>query len=292
MCELFALSSRLPTRATFSLQTFADRGGLGGRSIDGWGIAVYDGRDARLYKEPEPARNSAWLDFITHRRLPAQLLISHIRHATRGRLTLANTQPFGRELGGRMHVFAHNGRLDGVDELFARSEPIFRPLGETDSELAFCLLLERMAMYWRDDLVPSPEVRLAVVSSFAAEMRPLGPANFLYSDGEFIFAHGHRRTQSGGIIAPPGMWYLRRDCAVDPEALISAGVTIESDHAAQQLALFASVPLSNEPWRPFAEGEILVVAGGRPVTIVPRSLPPMMSARSRAEQRSDPDSMG
>lgn len=267
MCELFALSSRLPTRATFSLQTFADRGGLGGRSIDGWGIAVYDGRDARLYKEPEPARNSAWLDFITHRRLPAQLLISHIRHATRGRLTLANTQPFGRELGGRMHVFAHNGRLDGVDELFARSNRIFRPLGETDSELAFCLLLERMAMYWRDDLVPSPEVRLAVVSSFAAEMRPLGPANFLYSDGELIFAHGHRRIQSGGIIAPPGLWCLRRDCAIDADAFKPAGVTIEPGHVAQQLTLFASVPLSDEGWRPLAEGELIVVADGSPVPI-------------------------
>ncbi|MFI4999193.1 MAG: class II glutamine amidotransferase, partial [Reyranellales bacterium] len=52
MCELFCLSSRLPTRATFSLRAFADRGGPGGRSVDGWGVALHDGRDVRLYKEP------------------------------------------------------------------------------------------------------------------------------------------------------------------------------------------------------------------------------------------------
>ncbi len=46
--------------------------------------------------------------------LPTRLLISHIRHATRGALSLANTQPFGREFGGRTHLFAHNGRLEGA----------------------------------------------------------------------------------------------------------------------------------------------------------------------------------
>ncbi|MEJ2377660.1 MAG: class II glutamine amidotransferase [Pseudolabrys sp.] len=64
MCELFSLASRLPTVATFSLQTFAQHGGGKGWSVDGWGLAVYADRDARLYKEPEPAVDSEWLRFI------------------------------------------------------------------------------------------------------------------------------------------------------------------------------------------------------------------------------------
>ncbi len=271
MCELFCLSSHLPTRATFSLKNFAERGGLGKYSIDGWGLAAYDGHDVRLYKEPEPAGSSAWLDYIQSRRLPARLLISHIRHATRGSLTLANTQPFVRELGGRAHVFAHNGRLDGIDARFTRRSGRFAPLGDTDSEIAFCLLLEAMAAVWCDSNPPSIDARLAVFVDFAAKMRSLGPANFLYSDGELIFAHAHRRIQSSGVIAPPGLWFLRRDCAVDPDALLPAGVLIESGQPPQQLTMFASVPLSTEAWQPLGEGETVVVADGLPISIVPMS---------------------
>ncbi len=287
MCELFCLSSHHPTRATFSLKKFAERGGLGGHSIDGWGLAAYDGRDVRLYKEPEPAGSSAWLDFIQSRRLPAHLLISHIRHATRGSLTLANTQPFIRELGGRTHVFAHNGRLDDIDARVGNRTGRFSPLGDTDSEIAFCLLLEAMAAIWRDGCAPPIDARLAVFADFAAKTRPLGPANFLYSDGEVTFAHGHRRIQSSGIIAPPGLWCLRRDCAVDPEALMPAGVTIESDPTAQQITLFASVPLSDEAWRPLAEGEIVVVANGRPIVTAPPASPIPILDRQECHQQSE-----
>lgn len=280
MCELFCLSSRLPTRATFSLQAFAARGGIASHTVDGWGIAFHDGRDVRLYKEPEPAGDSPWLLFIQARRLPARLVISHIRHATRGDLTLANTQPFVRELGGRIHVFAHNGRLDGIDARFAGADRRFQPIGDTDSEIAFCLLLEAMAPLWRGAVVPPMESRLAVVDAFAAEMRSLGPANFLYSDGEFVFAHGHRRTQSSGAIAPPGLWCLQRDCAVDADALAPAGVSIEPAGAAQELVLLASVPLSGEAWRPLAEGEIVVVANGQ---VVPVGLPPIGRPSSRSQ---------
>jgi glutamine amidotransferase len=275
VCELFCLSSRLPTRATFSLHSFSARGGLGSHAIDGWGLALHDGRDVRLYKEPEPAGDSPWLAFIQARRHPAAFLISHIRHATRGGLTLANTQPFVRELGGRMHVFAHNGRLEGVEERLDGRQSRFQPVGETDSEIAFCLLLEGMAALWRNGNVPSMEARRTVVGDFAAAMRSLGPANFLYSDGEFVFAHGHRRIQSSGAIAPPGLWFLHRECAVDVDALAPAGVSIEPADPAQKLVLLASVPLSGEPWRPLAEGEIVVVANGQ---AVPAGLP---SSRSK-----------
>ena len=111
MCELFCLSSRLPTVVSFSLEAFARRGGSDSRNLDGWGLAYYDDRDVRLYREPEPAGDSAWLSFVERRRVASTLVLSHLRHATRGRLSLANTQPFARELGGRLHVFAHNADL-------------------------------------------------------------------------------------------------------------------------------------------------------------------------------------
>lgn len=257
MCELFGFSSLLPTRATFSLRSFADRGGFTSASVDGWGLAFLDGRDARLYKEPAPAADSCWLRFIEQRRIASRLMISHIRRATRGAKTHANTQPFQRELGGRTHVFAHNGVLDGIDQKFAGAARRFGPVGETDSEIAFCILLERLAPLWADGAMPELEKRRAVFEDFAAVMRALGPANFLYSDGDALFAHGHRRIQNGGAIAPPGLWRLERRCEPDRDAAdFPKG-------ARQHIVLFASVPLSGENWSSLAEGEAIVVKDGQ-----------------------------
>ena len=278
MCELFCLSSRLPTRATFSLHAFAQRGGYGARAVDGWGLAFHEGRDARFFREPEPAADSTWLAFIEGRRVPSRLVLSHIRHATQGSVSLANTQPFARELGGRMHVFAHNGRLDGIETRCAGQWRRFQPLGRTDSEVAFCVLLERLSALWCDGAVPLIEERLQVIEHFAGEMRKQGPANFLYTDGDALFAHGHRRLQADAHISPPGLWRLRRQCADDTDALSRAGVAIDDASDNQEIVLIASVPLTDGAWVPFAEGEVVAVRDGAVLTpqhsVTSVSIPP------------------
>jgi glutamine amidotransferase len=180
MCELFCLSSRLAAVISFSLAAFARRGGREGRNVDGWGLAYYDGHDVRLYREPEPAGDSTWLRFVEQRRVASTLILSHIRHAMRGGISLANTQPFVRELAGRLHVFAHNGRLNDIEIRYRGEWDRFRPIGDTDSEIAFCILLERLSEMWRGPAEPPLNARLAAVERFAADMRQLGPANFLY----------------------------------------------------------------------------------------------------------------
>lgn len=263
MCELFCLSSRQPTRATFALGLFAAHGAPTGRNIDGWGVAFHEGRDVRLYKEPEPAGGSPWLTFLERHMPPTQSLVSHIRRATRGANRHANTQPFARELGGRAHVFAHNGTLDGLD---ARPTRRFQPVGETDSERAFCLLLDRLADLWNGTAPPSLAARRAAVEAFAAEVRPLGIANFLYSDSEFLFGHAHRRTQADGRVAPPGLWLRHRGrglaAAAAPQPAMASGVTIEADTATQAITVLASVPVTDGPWMPLGEGEVVVLKAG------------------------------
>jgi glutamine amidotransferase len=230
--------------------------------VDGWGLAYFDGGDVRIYKEPEPAADSEWLHFIEGRRLPSQLVISHTRHATQGRVCLANTQPFVRELGGRMHVFAHNGHLPGVNAQHEKVRDHFAPIGDTDSEAAFCLLLERLVPLWRQGKVPALESRLKIIQDFAAQMRQLGPANFLYADGDALFAHGHRRTQADRTIAPPGLWRLQRQCGCDNDALLDSGIKIDVSSSPQRIVLFASVKLTDEPWQPLEEGEVIAVREG------------------------------
>jgi glutamine amidotransferase len=263
MCELFAMSARQPADVRFSLEEFSRHGGLAGPHKDGWGLAWYEGADVRLVKEPTAASDSACLEFIQEHPIRSTLVVSHIRKATQGGLTLANTQPFARELGGRMHVFAHNGDLDGARLRGAHPLGAYRPLGDTDSEYAFCALLARLAPSWRGPGEPALAARLALISEFAAALRPLGPANFLYSDGDALFVHGHKRTLADGI-RPPGLHVLCRTCAGETGAFATEGLSIASAQGAQEVALAASVPLTpGEPWRPLAEGEIVVLRGGR-----------------------------
>ncbi|MDH4190819.1 MAG: class II glutamine amidotransferase [Betaproteobacteria bacterium] len=268
MCELFAMSSRDPANLRFSLEAFSRRGGLGGANKDGWGIAWYVDEDVRLVKEPEPAAESACVRFIQDHPFAATIALSHIRKATQGRSVMKNCQPFVRELGGRTHVFAHNGNLD-IAALRARmSLEVFHPVGETDSEYAFCALLERLRAVWRDGAIPGLDARRGIVERFAAEIRPLGPANFIYSDGDAVFMHGHRRMHAGHREPmPPGLYQLCRRCAAqsDLAGVHAEGLTISaSGGGVQEVVLAASVPLTDEPgWRALAEGELVVARLGR-----------------------------
>jgi predicted glutamine amidotransferase len=262
MCELLAMSSLRPARLTFSLETLAAHGSPGGRQRDGWGAAFYQGADAALFREPNAAGDSALVRFLESGGPSTTLAISHIRRATRGEVSLANTQPFLREMAGHAQVFAHNGDLPGVEPAMQPAPTHYRPMGTTDSELAFCALLERMAALWKlASAVPTLSERLAVVAQFAAELRKLGPANFLYADGETLFVHGHRRIQASGKIEPPGLHVLSRQCAEGGESLHCHGVSVCPGF--QQVTLVASVPLTAEDWRPLAEGEVLAIASGK-----------------------------
>lgn len=208
-----------------------------------------DGGDAFVIREPAAAHGSALLASLQQHDPRSALAIAHVRHATQGEPLLRNTQPFERELGGRIHLFAHNGMLPGIERDRRFRARWTRPVGDTDSEHAFCALIDRLRPLW-DRGVPSLQHRLEEVAAFAADLRTLGPANFLYSDGDVIFAHGHRRRGATGAIEPPGLHVLCRSC---------------NEHGGQEVALVASVPLTSERWRSLAEGEIVVLREGRVV---------------------------
>jgi len=260
MCELLALSSSLPVRLTFSLRALAARGGGSGGTGDGWGVAFYQGPDVALFREPAAAADSPLVHFLESHGPATDLALSHIRHATRGAISLANTQPFVRELGGQTHAFAHNGDLPGIFEALAPGR--YHPVGQTDSEHAFCVLLERLRGLWRGSAPPGLEDRLSLVAEFAADLRALGPANFLYADGEVLFAHAHRRKQTGKAHPePPGLWMRQGHCTPDdPVAEQQTGVSLRPTH--QTVVWLASVPLAGDGWRSLEEGEVVAVRGG------------------------------
>ncbi|HHH39276.1 MAG TPA: class II glutamine amidotransferase, partial [Sedimenticola sp.] len=141
--------------------------------------------------------------------------------------------------------------------------------GETDSEWSFCHLMYLLQNLWLPPgAPPSLDRRYRAVTEFARKLQPLGPANFVYSDGEYLFVHGHRRTQPGREgFHPPGLHWLCRTCS--PGARHAPIPGLSFDPAAriphQKAVLVASVPLTDEAWKPLGEGEILVFRRGEQV---------------------------
>jgi glutamine amidotransferase len=262
MCELLGLSSNQPATVNVSIGTLAEHGSVGGSLKDGWGIAYYEGKDIRLIKDADSAYDSDWIRFIREHKLRSHIVIAHVRTATVGSRAYRNTQPFTRELAGRMHAFAHNGSLPALIGSGRLGSQRFHPVGETDSEVAFCQLLEQMTPLWgKDDDIPELDARLAIVSNFAAGLRTMGPANFLYSDGDVLFAHGHRRRQAASPkVKAPGLVYLQRVCHVTEHTTAVSGLSFYSPD--QSVALIASVPLNGEGWSALAEGEVIALRNG------------------------------
>jgi len=82
--------------------------------------------------------------------------------------------------------------------------------------------MDRLALSWRHEPTAVAD-RFVVAESFAAKLRQLGSANFMYSQGEALFVHRDRRKQQGGAIAPPGLHVLDRACKIDKGSAGSGG---------------------------------------------------------------------
>ena len=264
MCELFAMSSSDPTAVTFSLNEFSKHGGLTGPHKDGWGIAFYEGKDVRIIKDESSASRSPCMDFVKSHNFKSKTIISHIRRATQGKISYSNTQPFQRELAGRMHTFAHNGDLKGINTSPIVKPKMNHPVGETDSEYVFCYLVDLLNEIWRSDYRPNIKQRFNLISHFANVISEYGPANFIYSDGELLFTHGHIRTQKGKKgYHPPGLFVLYRSFKRDQETKNIEGVQFVDRDQQQDVALVASDPLTDEKWKPLTEKELLVLKDGK-----------------------------
>ncbi|MDP3958993.1 MAG: class II glutamine amidotransferase [Pseudorhodobacter sp.] len=245
MCELFAMSASEPTDVNHSLALLRPRGGAIGPHADGWGVAFYEDRAARIFKEPVPAAESRCLAFISEYDFKSETVIAHIRKANPERFgrTSANTHPFEREWNGQSWVFAHNGKLPGLAARHEGAPRRFQPLGDTDSELAFCLMLDAIAA----EGAPAPGKLTAVeiiarIAPIVARLATLGEFNFFLSDGESLIVHAHTRLH-----------LLARACT--------------SCAGQVRVILLATLPLTDEPWVPLPPGSLHAYTGGREIAL-------------------------
>ena len=185
MCELLGMSANVPTDICFSFAGLLERGGRTGPHKDGWGIAFYEGKGARSFKDVLPSCESEVAQLVRSYPIKSTSVISHIRQANRGGINLENTHPFERPLWGRNWTYAHNGQLTGYKKALSVKTQL--PVGSTDSELAFCWLLEKLT-----ERFPTRPKNMATAFRFIASqantLRQLGVFNMLLSDGVYVLA--------------------------------------------------------------------------------------------------------
>lgn len=252
MCQLLGMNANTPTDVMFSFTGLATRAD---EHKDGFGIAFFEDRGVRLFVDPHSAVHSPVADMVRAYPIRSDNVIAHIRKATVGRVALENTHPFQRELWGRYWVFAHNGDLKNFHP---HLHGAFRAVGDTDSELAFCWLMQELAKAHAS--VPS----IDELSHTLRELLPWpsrhGTFNMLLSNGQALWAHGTTRLH-----------WLQRQHPFRPAHLADEDVSV--DFAAlttpsDRVAVVATEPLtSDEDWQSFPSGELRVFVDGAPCPV-------------------------
>lgn len=254
MCQLLGMNCNVPTDIVFSFTGFVTRGGRTDVHNDGWGIAFFEGRGVRHFVDYQAAIESPIADLIKRCPIKSKNVIAHIRKATQGRVTLENCHPFVRELWGRYWVFAHNGDLK---DFAPTLNGAFRPVGTTDSEWAFCYLLQEMRQRF-GDTPPELPALTAALQELTGEIGKHGPFNMMLSDGSALFAH-----------CATNLYYIVRKYPFTTAKLSDEDMMVDFSQVTtpnDRVAVIVTAPLTtNEVWTQFAPGELKVFVDGAPL---------------------------
>jgi glutamine amidotransferase len=191
---------------------------------------------------------------VRHYPIRSTNVIAHIRKATQGKVALENTHPFMRELWGRYWIFAHNGNLKDFAPALDGS---FRSVGNTDSENAFCMILQTLRQQFPDE-PPESKAIFDVIVELTARIAAHGEFNFLLSNGDFLLAHCATTLSYIVRQAPFTVAHLKdQDVSVD-----FSEVTAPDD----RVAVIATLPLTdNEEWTTIAPQTLTMFIDGAPV---------------------------
>jgi glutamine amidotransferase len=226
MCRLFAMRAAGPTSVLASLSEGANslsaqsrKDSRGQAHVDGWGLAWYDAAGLpRIEKSLRPAHDDPRFHELA-RSVSTATALAHVRQASVGSVSLANTHPF---VHGRW-VFAHNGTLQ---DFAARRGPLLRAIpddlrqcirGDTDSEHAFYFWLGKLrAAAGSLDGTPDVAAVIATLQQTVRELDEWFPThdgeeskfNFVATDGRLLAAtrcrHKLSYLEHRGDAAPPG----------------------------------------------------------------------------------------
>lgn len=264
MCQLLGMNCHLPTDIGFSFRGFRARGGRTDHHTDGFGVAFFERSGAgklglRCFHDDRPSDGSPIAATLGEYPIYALNVIAHIRRATQGVLGIENTHPFVREVWGEPWVFAHNGQM--TREFIAKIHRLqkngngefYHPIGDTDSELAFCYLLNRVRTHFRQK--PDDEALFDFLTAQCRYLASSGLFNCLISNGRWQLAY------AGSLL-----FYLTRrppfGCAMlcDDDVKIDFAPLTKPDDV---ITIIATLPLTlDEKWTQLCVDECAVFKDG------------------------------
>ena len=130
-------------------------------------------------------------------------------------------------------------------------------MGNTDSELAFCFLLQQLRARFGDAPPVMAELS-AALRELTAEIASYGVFNMMLSDGSALYAHCSTRLH-----------YIVRQYPFTQAKLSDEDLTVDFSEVTtpnDRVAVIVTEPLTtNETWTPFAAGELKVFIDGLPL---------------------------
>jgi glutamine amidotransferase len=148
-------------------------------------------------------------------------------------------------------VFAHNGKIDSVKK---RKLVFYKPIGETDSEHAFCWILDQIRMKFHSKSVSSKKLH-QFTAILIKDLNQLGTFNVLLSNGLYLYAH-----------CSTHLWWLTRKAPFGKASLIDANLQVDFQrHTTSKdiVTVVATQPLTfDEYWNMMDPGELRILRNG------------------------------
>src|SRR5499433_364101 len=274
MPNFLAISFEGDLAPSFDLRCLAP----GRKPPDGWGIGWYPGSEpaAAVMKEPAPPHGSIRSELVrAWEHLASSLFLLHIRHATWGPVSDANTQPFSRSYGGRDWLLGHSGSLD--HRLPQSAGAPFLPIGSTDTELIFCELLGWVADHkWRT----IGEVDLKALHEWFQRLNAHGQSTLAFTDGHDLVVYADRNGNGDVFIwelIPPYTRLALGDSDLEVD-LTKRGVKSRKGVIVSSTPLEPSpevngTPVAKPVWRKLEPGSMVVIRQGALRTELNHSAP-------------------
>jgi glutamine amidotransferase len=264
MCRLFGLTAgRQRVSATFWLLDAPDSLlAQSRRNPDGCGIGYFDAAGAPvLDKQPEPGFADPEFSRAA-KEATAATFVAHVRWASTGGRTVANTHPF--TMAGR--IMAHNGgfgELDRLDEQLSEYRELVH--GETDSERYFALITQQTEARGGD-----VTAGIAAAARWIGARLPVSSLNIVVTTGDELWAlrypgaHAlHVLERAAGTSRPPEATAAGRGTGGEPGLHARSGTSSYHLPGLREVpsVVVASEALDGEDgWRMLAPGELLHVS--------------------------------
>lgn len=226
----------------------------------GWGFGWYpndESASASVKDSSSKEANDLALTLSNWKNFRSTTFFCKIRGVSKN-YTHQSTQPFSRSFGGRDWLFIHNGELDKnkLSNLLKKEESGFLdPIGNTDSELAFCVLLSHILKSGEKFLSDIP---WQTMHRWFLDLNEVGTADFVISDGRHTVIYHGKNSAS----------VIRYNRFIPPHnhiILSSPEVSLQFDEAIDSYRtslVFSTCDFGNVNWAQMEEGQMMVVRRG------------------------------